>query len=168
MSPCRRRPSTSLGSGPGSPAAAAASSCSSTNLFSSNSSMSTRRKREDSVFRAMAGTRRPLSRLRSGSDLGSTQLGTGSGSGAGSGRPAPPPPPPRADATARPLPGYAGTGRAGGREGRGLGEWLEALENPRDNRPNSAESDPRLWGASFLRSEERALCPRADRASWTS
>lgn len=68
---CRRSPSTSPGSGPGSPAAAA-SSCSSTNLFSSNSSMSTLRKREDSVFRAMAGARRPPSRL------GSTPLLTGS------------------------------------------------------------------------------------------
>ena len=31
--------------------------------------MSTRRKREDSVFRAMAGTQRPLNRLCSGADL---------------------------------------------------------------------------------------------------
>lgn len=60
---CRRSPSTSPGSGPGSPAATAASSCSSTNLFSSNSSISTRRKREDSVFRAIVGARRPPRRL---------------------------------------------------------------------------------------------------------
>ncbi|TKC47835.1 hypothetical protein EI555_007197 [Monodon monoceros] len=79
--------------------------------------MSTRRKREDSVFRAMVGARRPLRHLRSGEDLHSTPLGTGSGSGAGSCHPAPPPPPPRAAAAARPLPAHAGTGSAGGREG---------------------------------------------------
>ncbi|KAM8943604.1 uncharacterized protein AAEQ78_012698 [Lycaon pictus] len=79
----------------------------------------------------MAGTRRPLSRLRSGSDLRSTPLGTGSGSGAGSGRPAPPPAPPRADAAARPLPRYAGTGSVGGREGRSLpAAGPEARESP--------------------------------------
>ena len=122
---CRRSPSTSLGSGPGSAAAAAASSCSSTNLFSSNSSMSTRRKREDSVFRAMAGARRPLRQLRSGEDLHSTPLGTGSGSGAGSCRPAPPPPPPRAAAAARPLPAHAGTGSTGGTEVGRIGKRRE-------------------------------------------
>ena len=125
---CRSRPSTSLGSGPGSPAAAAASSCSSTNLFSSNSSMSTRRKREDSVFRAMAGAWRPLSRLSSWPDLRSTRLGTGSG--AGSGSPALPPPPPRvAAAAARPLPAHTGTGSTGGRgAGPRGGETGSALQ----------------------------------------
>jgi hypothetical protein len=111
---CRRSPSTSLGSGPGSPAAAAASSCSSTNLFSSNSSMSTLRKREDSVFRAMAGARRTPqpAPLQARPRLRGARLDTGfsSGSGVGSGRQAPPPPPPRAAAAARPLPVYAGTG----------------------------------------------------------
>lgn len=160
---CRRSPSTSLGSGPGSPAAAAASSCSSTNLFSSNSSMSTRRKREDNVFRAMAGARRPFSRLRSGHNLRSTPLQTGSRSGAGSGRPAPPP---RA-AAARPLPGHTGTGSMGETEGRRLWgrgwergvtcvvvAWTPAL-------------DSHLRGASVFWSEELAHCPRAGPASWT-
>ena len=82
------------------------------------------------MFRAMAGTQRPLNRLCSGADLHSTPLRTGSGSGAGSGRPAPPPPPPRAAAAARPLPVLAGTGSSGGREGRGASLWEALRDGP--------------------------------------
>lgn len=153
---CRRSPSTSLGSGPGSAAAAAASSCSSTNLFSSNSSMSTRRKREDSVFRAMAGARRPLSRLHSRPDLSSAPLAPAPARGreAATGLfPAPPPPPPRAAAAARPLPAHAGSGSvigAGRNLSRGVRYGVSAASPTSVSLPRSLCLTTEEWPPGIL------------------
>ncbi|XP_037601560.1 translation initiation factor IF-2-like [Cebus imitator] len=113
--------------------------------------MSTRRKREDSVFRAMAGARRPLSRLPLRPDLGSAPLAPAPARGreaAAPAPPAPPPPPPRAAAAARPLPAHAGSGSAV-RGGAEPGAWrvFEGLRGRPNHSVPSALPQFSRWGA---------------------